>query len=156
MEIIKEFILCFITFGVLDSLMFNYYLRNIGKCKKLNLFYILFGIGFVLTLFKFIIPFGFYQIVAILYLIIFINITNNIKFNDCVKIIISMFIFLLISEMSYTYLFEILGLEIYKFNAINLYIYFLPNKIINLLLIKEISKWDLLGLQKLQKKSSKN
>lgn len=152
MGTVKEILEFFVTFGIIDILIYYLFFKKVCGCPK-NKWHQLLILAFIGSVFKIIIPPLLYQIIFFIMILVYNKIINKFNFNKNIKSTIFVFIFLLITESMYFMTCEFLNL--FNFvevkNIYSQFIYAIPIKILSIFILWRL-KWDFFGLEKTPKK----
>lgn len=152
MGTVKEILEFFVTFGIVDNIIIYMFFRKFGNCPK-NKWYQIGALALIGSVMKFVFAPIIYQVLLFLIFIIYNSFVNKFDIKYNLKITSVMFLFILISEISYIMILDfIFNIDLSIFNNLNRFIFLIPNRFLNILLIKEMKKWDLFGLEKSKKK----
>lgn len=156
MDVVKDILEFFFTFGITDILIYYLFLRKVCNCPKnkwyqLLIFMIFSSISKIL-LFPII-----HQIILLIFVLFYNILVNKFKIKESIKYCLIIFSFFLISESIYCILFEIfINIDLSKIqNYFELYLKMIPNKIINILIIlfyREKLIWAFFGGEVIPKK----
>ena len=134
MELLKDIIVDFCLFSLIEGYIFCLFFEKIGGCKKFKwyqVFILSMGNCFISQTF----PPLLYQIVMIIWMYIYLKILNKKEKNILLYSAISMII-LLIIEMIYNIALEvIIGLDGFIMNKFNLFLLILPIKLFEFILV---------------------
>lgn len=152
MGTVKDILEFFVTFGIIDNIIIYMFFRKFGNCPK-NKWYQIGALALIGSVMKFVFAPIIYQVLLFLIFIIYNSFVNKFDIKYNLKITSVMFLFILISEISYIMILDfIFNIDLSIFNNLNRFIFLIPNRFLNILLIKEMKKWDLFGLEKSKKK----
>ncbi len=153
MGTVKEILEFFVTFGIVDNIIIYMFFRKFGNCPK-NKWYQIATLALIGSIMKFIFPSVIYQITLFIVVFIYNFFVNKFLFFKSFIITLSMFCFMLITEVMYIMILDIFKIvDFVEVNSIlKQFFILIPNKIIILIYLRECNKWDLFGLVKTPKK----
>ena len=132
MELLKDIIVDFCLFSLIEGWVLAQFYEKICNCRKFKWWQIIilsFGNCIISQMFSPLL----YQILMILWMGLFISVIN--QKNKFLLSFLSM-IFLLIIEMNYSYILSLFNIMSERINYILLFIYILPMRLIEILIIK--------------------
>lgn len=140
MELLKEIVIDFCLFSLIEGYIFCLFFEKIGGCRKFKWYEILI-FGFINCIVSsFIMPL-LYQSIGLFYMAIWIKIRENMKFIDGFKISLFASIYILILEMCYSLAFSIIFKnDLFFINKFMLFVLMIPIKIFEIILINKIKR----------------
>ena len=138
MELVKDVVVDFCLFSLIEGFIFCLFFEKIGGCKKFKWYEVLIlsiGNCIISTL----LPPLMFQLIGLLYMTLYINIRDKFNLIKSFKISLFSSIYILILEMLYSMIFLILFKnDLFFINDIYLFLLILPMKILEISLIKII------------------
>ena len=150
--VVKDFLVTLVSLGIIETFITLFYFTKISKFKIKIIDFILYLIFITIMYY---IPPVIRQFFIFLGTLIYLNYRTKIKIYLCIKFLFAFYSVLLITEVIFSIFYEIfLNLDFTNMNGFKLFIFLLPCKILQILLIKNGGKylWGLFGLVKTQKK----
>ncbi|MGL5650014.1 MAG: hypothetical protein ACRDDY_19465 [Clostridium sp.] len=148
MEILMNILIDFILFGIIEAYIFCKFFEVVSGCRKFKWWEILlFGLIEQIIVNSF--PPIIFQLICIGFMTIFISYINKFSLKEAIKISIISTFFTLILETTYCMSLELIGKDIFYMNELTMFIYGIPAKIIEFILIikcgDKMRKWFWIG-----------
>ena len=135
MELVKNVVVDFCLFSLIEGFIFCLFFEKIGGCKKFK-WYEIFLLSLGNCIISQIFPPVVYQIIAIFYMIFYLKIFKKINIIRNIKIVSISMILMMIIEMTIAMLYEILfGINFVKIDIFESFLFSIPIKIIEIYLI---------------------
>lgn len=135
MELVKDVVVDFCLFSLIEGFIFCLFFEKIGGCRKFKWYEVLIlSIGNCIISQVF--PPIIYQIIAIFYMSILLNLLKIEKIFKCLKIVITSMILMMIIEMIFAMIYEVLfKIDFVHCNDYLLFLFVIPIRVVEILLI---------------------
>ena len=135
MELVKDVVVDFCLFSLIEGFIFCLFFEKIGGCRKFKWYEVLIlSIGNCIISQVF--PPIIYQIIAIFYMSILLNLLKIEKIFKCLKIVITSMILMMIIEMIFAMIYEVLfKIDFVHCNDYLLFLFVIPIRAVEILLI---------------------
>lgn len=135
MGLIKDVVIDFCLFSLIEGFIFCLFFEKIGGCKKFK-WYEIFILSIGNCIISQVFPPVVYQIIAIFYMSILLKVLKELKIIKSIRLVLISIILMMTIEMIFAIFYEVLfDIDFTKINTIKSFILSIPMKIIEIILI---------------------
>lgn len=135
MELLKSIVIDFVLFSSIEGFIFCLFFEKIGGCRKFKWYeWLILSVGNCMISQVF--PPTIYQAICIIWIILFLCITNKLKVVKSLKLSILGFFFFVVIEVLYSIIIELtIGTDLILLdNKFVVFMYLIPTKILEIII----------------------